>query len=118
MRSRLLARYQDGSQPTPGLTPSTARSQILTRSPSFAYTRTDMVRTRFCALAVALFSGFVCAAQTSDASKIIIQRNVPVTMRDGVVLRADIFRPAAEGKFPVLLQRTPYNKSGGSDTGY
>ena len=77
-----------------------------------------MVRTRFCAVVVILFSGFVCVAQTPDASKIIIQRNVPVTMRDGVVLRADIFRPAAEGKFPVLLQRTPYNKSGEADTGY
>jgi len=77
-----------------------------------------MVRTSFCAVAAVLFSGFVCAAQTPGASKITIQRNVPVTMRDGVVLRADIFRPAAEGKFPVLLQRTPYNKSGGSDEGY
>lgn len=33
-------------------------------------------------------------------------------MRDGVVLRADIFRPKADGKFPVLLERTPYNKQG------
>ena len=32
--------------------------------------------------------------------------------RDGVVLRADIFRPKADGKFPVLLERTPYNKQG------
>jgi len=31
-------------------------------------------------------------------------------MRDGVVLRADIYRPQADGKFPVLLQRTPYDK--------
>ena len=35
-------------------------------------------------------------------------------MRDGVTLRADIYRPDADGKFPVLLQRTPYNKSGWS----
>ena len=77
-----------------------------------------MVRIDFCALAVISFSGFFCPAQTPGASKIVIQRNVPVTMRDGVVLRADIFRPAAEGKYPVLLQRTPYNKSGGADAGY
>ena len=38
------------------------------------------------------------------------ERNVAVKMRDGVVLRADIYRPQADGKFPVLLQRTPYNK--------
>jgi putative CocE/NonD family hydrolase len=33
-------------------------------------------------------------------------------MRDGVTLRADIYRPKAEGKFPVLLVRTPYDKTG------
>lgn len=30
--------------------------------------------------------------------------------RDGVTLRADIYRPTAGGKYPTLLQRTPYNK--------
>jgi putative CocE/NonD family hydrolase len=32
-------------------------------------------------------------------------------MRDGVILRGDVFRPDTEGKFPVLLERTPYRKS-------
>jgi predicted acyl esterase len=40
---------------------------------------------------------------------ITFEGNVPVRMRDGVVLRADIYRPNSVGKFPVLLQRTPYN---------
>jgi len=31
-------------------------------------------------------------------------------MRDGVVLRADVLRPAEAGKFPVLVYRTPYGK--------
>ena len=31
-------------------------------------------------------------------------------MRDGVVLRADVLRPTEEGKFPVLVYRTPYGK--------
>ena len=31
-------------------------------------------------------------------------------MRDGVVLRADILLPSAEGKFPALIYRTPYGK--------
>ncbi|AJY77807.1 X-Pro dipeptidyl-peptidase [Paenibacillus beijingensis] len=31
-------------------------------------------------------------------------------MRDGVKLYADIYRPAADGSYPVLLLRTPYNK--------
>ncbi|WP_157117593.1 CocE/NonD family hydrolase [Nocardia vaccinii] len=36
--------------------------------------------------------------------------DVPVTMRDGVILRADVFRPAWEGPWPVVLTRSPYNK--------
>jgi putative CocE/NonD family hydrolase len=31
-------------------------------------------------------------------------------MRDGVELSVDVYRPAVEGKFPVILVRTPYNK--------
>ena len=31
-------------------------------------------------------------------------------MRDGIVLRADILLPSAEGKFPALIYRTPYGK--------
>ena len=42
---------------------------------------------------------------------VTVERNMAVKMRDGVVLRADIYRPKALGKFPVFLQRTPYNKS-------
>lgn len=41
---------------------------------------------------------------------IAIEKNVAIPMRDGVVLRADIYRPAGEHPCPVLLQRTPYNK--------
>ena len=32
-------------------------------------------------------------------------------MRDGTTLRADVFRPAADEKFPVLISRTPYDKT-------
>src|SRR5579864_1982043 len=32
-----------------------------------------------------------------------IERAVSIKMRDGITLRGDIFRPDAEGKFPVLL---------------
>ncbi|HEV2500040.1 MAG TPA: CocE/NonD family hydrolase [Terriglobia bacterium] len=55
---------------------------------------------------------------TAQTENILIQQNVPVPMRDGVVLRADIYRPAAPGKFPVLLERTPYNKAGEVETAY
>ena len=37
--------------------------------------------------------------------------NVPLMLRDGVTTYVDVFRPDAAGKFPALLQRTPYNKS-------
>ena len=46
----------------------------------------------------------------SDVYEIVVERGIDVRMRDGVVLRADIYRPRAEGKFPVILERTPYNK--------
>jgi uncharacterized protein len=50
--------------------------------------------------------------------EVIVERGVKATMRDGAVLRADVYRPSAEGRYPVLLQRTPYNKSGGVEAGY
>jgi putative CocE/NonD family hydrolase len=43
--------------------------------------------------------------------KLKLQHNVPVPMRDGVELSADIYRPDADGRFPVLLQRTPYSNN-------
>jgi predicted acyl esterase len=39
-----------------------------------------------------------------------VDAGVRVTMRDGVSLVCDIYRPASDGRFPVLLQRTPYNR--------
>ncbi len=39
-----------------------------------------------------------------------IDRDSPVQMRDGTILYADVYRPAADGRYPTLLQRTPYNK--------
>ena len=60
-----------------------------------------------------------CASQISPVSRadtnkyeVTVERGVAAKMRDGVTLRADIYRPKAEGKFPVLLVRTPYDKTG------
>ena len=39
-----------------------------------------------------------------------VERDVAVPMRDGVVLRADVYRPQRDGRFPVLVYRTPYGK--------
>ena len=56
---------------------------------------------------------------------IVKETNVPVTMSDGTVLRADVYRPsdlqtgeAAGGLFPVLLAMTPYTKSSTTTTAY
>jgi hypothetical protein len=38
--------------------------------------------------------------------------NVGVYMRDGVRLSANVFRPAAPGRYPTVLLRTPYDKGG------
>jgi hypothetical protein len=45
------------------------------------------------------------------ASDIVIQYDVPLKTRDGVTLYADIYRPKSSDRFPVILMRTPYDKS-------
>lgn len=47
-------------------------------------------------------------ASAADVYEVTFERGVAVKMRDGVTLHADIYRPKAEGRFPVLLERTPY----------
>jgi hypothetical protein len=43
----------------------------------------------------------------------IVERNVAVPMRDGVLLRADIYRPDDGGPVPAVLGRTPYDRTFG-----
>jgi predicted acyl esterase len=47
-----------------------------------------------------------------------IDWNVPITMEDGLVLRADVFRPMKDGKYPVLLSYGPYAKNLAFQDGY
>lgn len=42
--------------------------------------------------------------------EVTVDFDVPMRMRDGTTLRANVYRPAAEGRHPVLLTRTPYGK--------
>ena len=44
-----------------------------------------------------------------DGETIAIYSHVAVPMRDGTVLYADLYRPAAPGRYPTLISRTPYN---------
>src|ERR1700733_10522811 len=59
----------------------------------------------------------VSTVHAIEPMEVTVERGVPAKMRDGVVLRADIYRPKADGKFPVLLTRTPYDKRGEMDFG-
>ena len=48
---------------------------------------------------------------------VVVEKQVMVPMRDGVRLATDIYRPARAGKpveerFPSILERTPYGKTG------
>ncbi|MCC6629983.1 MAG: CocE/NonD family hydrolase [Chloroflexi bacterium] len=43
--------------------------------------------------------------------RMIVEHDVPVPMRDGLSLLADLYVPDGPGPWPALLQRTPYNKA-------
>lgn len=47
-----------------------------------------------------------------------IERDVAIPMDDGVVLRADLFLPVAEGEYPALLSYGPYGKGLAFQEGY
>ena len=47
----------------------------------------------------------------ADLHEVRIEFDRRVPMRDGVELAADVFRPADDGQYPVILSRTPYVKA-------
>jgi uncharacterized protein len=49
--------------------------------------------------------------------RIKVEKNVPAKMRDGTTLYADVYRPDAPGRFPVILLRLPYGKHMAADFG-
>ncbi len=51
-------------------------------------------------------------AWAAEPLAVTVEEAVVVKMRDGTALRADIYRPKADGAFPILLERTPYDKNG------
>jgi putative CocE/NonD family hydrolase len=69
---------------------------------------------------LAVSAALVAAQQTlaaqTPAPDIAVERNVMITMRDGRHMATDVYRPRRDGvvvaeRLPVLLQRTPYDKS-------
>jgi putative CocE/NonD family hydrolase len=64
-----------------------------------------------------LFLLLAASVHAADPYAVTIERNIAAKMRDEVTLHADIYRPKADGQFPTILQRTPYDKRGGTDFG-
>lgn len=44
--------------------------------------------------------------------RIVVEHDVKIPVRDGVLLSADLYRPDTAGEVPVLIRRTPYGKAG------
>ncbi len=51
---------------------------------------------------------------TSTASFTVVE-NVVQPMRDGTLLRADLYLPEGDGPFPALVERSPYSKDNSSE---
>lgn len=45
---------------------------------------------------------------------ILFERDVPITLRDGVIIYTDVFRPADDGRHPAIIAMSPYGKEIGS----
>src|SRR5207248_11802816 len=47
---------------------------------------------------------------SGQPQEVTVEFDIPAKMRDGTVLRANVYRPAGAGRWPVLLTRLPYGK--------
>jgi uncharacterized protein len=54
----------------------------------------------------------------SEIRDMRIEWDVPITMDDGLVLRADVFRPISPGRYPAILSYGPYGKGLAFQDGY
>lgn len=71
---------------------------------------------RFLQLATLVGLPSLGSAAEQGEFDVIVQRDVMMSMRDGVRLATDVYRPSLQGRFvsqrfPVILERTPYGKS-------
>lgn len=55
--------------------------------------------------------GAMPGAPSEPVYSIIFEQDVPIRLPDGTTVYADIYRPRAEGAFPVLLEGTAYEKN-------
>lgn len=56
--------------------------------------------------------------RVESRNSMIIEWDVPIEMDDGLVLRANIYRPTGEGPFPVIMSHGPYGKDLAWQEGY
>lgn len=75
-----------------------------------------MVNNRASQLATATGADEMHKSEVRDGMQ--VEWDVPIRMDDGVVLRADVFRPADDGRYPVLLSYGPYGKGLAFQDGY
>jgi predicted acyl esterase len=47
-----------------------------------------------------------------------VEWDVPIALDDGLMLRADVFRPVADGRYPVILSYGPYARGLAFQGGY
>jgi putative CocE/NonD family hydrolase len=52
----------------------------------------------------------VVSVRRVTVANLRIDRDLPVRMRDGAILKADVYRPET-GRWPTLVNRTPYGRS-------
>src|SRR5215469_7645708 len=83
-----------------------SRSSVEARS---NFTAMNHGRLYLC-LACTIGTGAAAAYQRPVSEKIRIVSNIAVPMRDGIKLYADLYRPVRDGRFPVVIVRTPYGK--------
>src|SRR5580704_15302635 len=62
------------------------------------------------ALSILISAALLFCCSRPSAAEIVVEKDVAIPMRDGVILRADLLLPKQEGRFPVLVYRTPYGK--------
>src|SRR4029453_17458016 len=76
--------------------------------------------TRLQTASIAALLSTICATVPGHAAEdasVVTEFGVRGKMRDGVTLGADIYRPNSDGQYPVLLQRTRYDKDGDKSFG-
>ena len=62
-----------------------------------------------------LEAGFRAAPQFKPLSvEVVLDKDVPVTLRDGVTIHVDVFRPAGTEPVPVIVAWSPYGKGQGT----